>query len=75
MIRIVVALVQGVLLPVFDIDVLNAAHQQFQFVFVEDFQKRQRTNRSESLQKRCHLLFDTRNESPLNNQSKRIISN
>lgn len=36
----VVALVQCVLLPILDVDVLDSAHKQFQFVLVEDLDQR-----------------------------------
>lgn len=75
MICIVVALVQRILFPVLDVNVLNATHEQFQFVFVEDFKQRQRTNRTETLQKGGHLFFDAGHKAPLDHQSNNLNNN
>ena len=58
MIGVVVALVDGVLFPVFDVDVAQAAHEQLQLVFVKDLQEGERHDLVEALQDGVHLRLD-----------------
>ena len=51
-------LVNGVLLPVFDVYCTDSAHQKFQLSFVENLQQIQLDKLVEALQKRLHLLLD-----------------
>ena len=69
MIGIVVALVVGVFLPVADVDGPDAAHEQFQLVFIENLEHRQRNQILETVEESPHLRLDARYESPLNDQT------
>lgn len=65
MIGVVVPFVQGVHFPIFNVDVLNTAHEQLQFVLVEYFDYGQRDQFAETVQKRVHLLLHSSHETPL----------
>lgn len=67
MVRMIVTLVESVLFPVLDIDVLDAAHQQFQFVFVEYLDKIQWYQLSKPFQESVHLFLNAIDEAPLYN--------
>ena len=68
MVGVVVALVDGVLFPVFDVDVAQAAHEQLQLVLIEDLQQRQRHDLVEALQDGVHLRLYTGHEPPLDDE-------
>ena len=61
-------LVNGVSSPVVQIDGADAAHQQFQFVFIEQFDQTQRYEFVEALQEVLHLLQNPIYKSPLDDQ-------
>lgn len=70
-----VATIVGVLLPVFDINISNAANQQFQLSFVEDIDQICWNELMEASHKRIELLFDPLLDTPLCNQPVFVLAN
>ena len=58
-------LIDGVVPPVPDVDVADAAHEQLQLALVEDLEVVERKNLAEALQELVHLVLDPRDEPPL----------
>lgn len=72
MISIVIALVARVLLPVTHVDRADAAHEQLEFVLVENLQHRQRNEILKTVQKGSHLQLNPGHKPPLNHQTVNI---
>ena len=58
--------IDGVALPVFDVDLLHSAKHQLQLSLVEVGEPLERNHFVETVQESLHLLFHAAHETPLN---------
>uniref|UniRef100_A0A2M4DBE8 Putative secreted protein n=1 Tax=Anopheles darlingi TaxID=43151 RepID=A0A2M4DBE8_ANODA len=68
MVRIVITLVHGVLLPIVNVNALDTAHQKLELVLIEDLEQRQRYERIDALQERLHLILDPGFKPPVDHE-------
>lgn len=74
MIWVIVALVMGVLPPVLDVDVLDAAHQELEFVLIKDLHHVKRHQGVEAFKERVHLFFNSSYKSPFDDKTGERIA-
>ena len=68
MIGMIVAFVNGVILPVLHVDTPDTAHQQLQLALVKDLDQVERDKLVESRQELIHLFSHSVDEPPLDHQ-------
>jgi hypothetical protein len=69
MIWVIVTLIVGVLPPVLDVNVLDATHQELEFVLVKYLHHVKRHQGVEAFEESVHLFFHSSHKSPFNDKS------